>query len=103
MKLSIWKFPLDVEDYQKVLMPVNSRILSVQTQNNKPVLWAICDTETEEKEYREFEVFGTGHPFYEGVHFGKEQRFVGTFQLHGGVFVGHLFELVEIEVVLNGH
>lgn len=99
MKLSIWKFPLGVEDYQQVLMPINAKVLSVQAQNNKPTLWAICDTETDKKECREFTMFGTGCPFYEGVQFGKEQQFIGTFQLHGGTFVGHLFELVEVKVI----
>jgi len=96
MKLSIWKFPLLVTDHQTIMMPLNSRILSVQAQNGTPCVWAIVDTEIEEQEGREFEIYGTGNPFYEGHRFGKEHRFVGTFQLAGGSFVGHLFEQVEV-------
>lgn len=99
MKQSIWKFTLEVEDYQKILMPKGARILSVQTQNNKPCIWAICNTETDEKEEHEFEIYGTGNPFYEGHHFGKGFRFIGTFQLMNGAFVGHLFELEEIQII----
>lgn len=99
MKQSIWKFSLEVTDMQVISMPVNSRILSVQSQNDKPCIWAICNTETKEMEERMFQVYGTCNPFYEGIHFGKEQQFIGTFQLMNGSFVGHLFELVKIEVI----
>ncbi len=95
MNLSIYKFPFKVKDYQKISMPKGARILSVQTQNEIPCLWAICEVDAEKQE-RESEVFGTGNPFYEGIHFGKEHKFIGTFQLHDGSFVGHLFELVDI-------
>jgi hypothetical protein len=96
MNLSIYKFPFKVTDYQKISMPKGARILSAQTQNEFPCIWAICDAKTEEKEEREFEVFGTGNPFYENSYFGKEHKFIATFQLNKGSFVGHLFELVEI-------
>lgn len=97
MKLSIWKFPLTVTDQQTIMMPINSRILSVQTQGKTPCIWAIVDTEKhKEVEAREFEIYGTGNPFYEGHRFGKDHRFVGTFQLEGGAFVGHIFEQVEV-------
>jgi hypothetical protein len=96
MNLSIYKFPLVVTDYQKVYFPKNARILSAQVQNSVLCIWAICDAKTEEKEEREFEIFGTGNPFYENSHFGKEHKFIATFQQHNGSFVGHLFELVEI-------
>lgn len=36
---------------------------------------------------RVFVMRGTGHRFT-----GEEGRYVGTFQLDGGAFVGHLFE-----------
>lgn len=99
MSLSIWKFPLKVTDYQKISLPKGAEILSVQSQNQFPCIWAIVDSAVDaETEEREFEVFGTGHPYYNNVHFGQEHKFIGTFQLNGGAFVGHLFELVEITV-----
>jgi hypothetical protein len=98
MKQSIWKFPLKTTDYQKVKMPVNAKILCVQAQNETPCIWAIVNTEAEQEE-REFEIYGTGHPFYEGDHYGKEKMFVGTYQLRNGGLVFHVFELVEIEVI----
>lgn len=95
MKKSIWKFPLDVISYQKISMPINAKILSVQSQNGLPVIWAICNTESEYKEDREFEIVGTGEPFFEDSRFWKEQKYIGTFQLLEGEFVGHLFELIK--------
>jgi len=96
MKKSIYKFKLTVTDYQQILMPVGAKILSVQEQNNTPCVWAICDVKTDKTEQREFEIFGTGNPYYDNSHFGKEHKFIGTFQLPNFGFVGHLFELVEI-------
>ena len=97
MNQSIWKFELEVRDYQIIEMPKGARILTVQSQHEIPCVWAICDTETYKKENIEFEIYGTGHPFYEGIHFGKKQSYIGTFQLRGGSFIGHLFLLEEIK------
>lgn len=97
MSKSIWKFELEVKDYQIVEMPKDSKILYVQSQFDIPCVWAECDTETEEKDHVEFEIYGTGHPFYENSHFGKDQEYIGTFQLGSGTFVGHLYLLKEIK------
>lgn len=99
MKQSIWKFLLDAKDCQKILLPKGARILSTGIQNRRICIWVICNTETDEKEEREFEFYGTGNPFYEGQHFGKELIFIGTVQLQDGLFVGHLFELVNAQVI----
>lgn len=96
MKKSIWKFVLDVTNYQKLLMPKGSIILSTQSQYDKICIWAICDTETNEKEDREFEIYGTGNPFYENRLLGKESVFIGTIQLYNGTYICHLFELKNI-------
>lgn len=92
MSKSIWKFPLDTTDYQKVLMPKNAQILSIQAQNEIPCIWAIVDKEAESEE-REFEIFGTGHQYKDDIWFGKEHSFVGTYQLNDGSLVFHCFEL----------
>lgn len=42
---TIYKYPLQVTDIQKILMPVYAQILSVQAQNNQLVLWAVVETE----------------------------------------------------------
>ena len=89
---TIWKFELQSEDKQNFEMPLDAEILSVQVQNEKPCLWALVDTE-EEMETRYFEIFGTGHRV--GVDMGVDRKFIGTYQLLNGSFVGHVFERIN--------
>ena len=60
MKKQIWKFDLIVSPYFKVEMPKGSVFVSVQSQNNRGVMWAIVNTEAE-KETRTFSRYGNGH------------------------------------------
>jgi hypothetical protein len=70
-------------------MPKGARILDVQEQHGQPVIWAEVDTDAETEE-RLFEVFGTGHEMRNGM--CAEREYVGTFQLHGGSLVFHLYD-----------
>ena len=89
MNRTIWKFPLAVGDVSQIAMPEGAEILSVQTQQEQPCLWALVDPGAT-LEARSFRLAGTGHPIFE-----DNIRFIGTFQLSGGSFVGHLFELMS--------
>lgn len=89
MKKTIWKFQLQVLDTQFIWIPKNAEILSVQNQNEVPCMWALVNP-TEEKEEKCFEIFGTGHDVH--CDMGIDRRFIGTFQLHTGSLVFHLFE-----------
>ena len=89
MKKTIWKFQLEVTDKQFIRMPKEAELLSVQTQNETPCLWALVNPNSPTEE-RCFEVFGTGHPVH--CDMGIDRKFIGTFQLQGGVLVFHLFE-----------
>jgi len=86
MSSKIWKFPFDVEDDLSIAMPKNSEIVDVQVQGEQPCIWAICNSD-ESYEKRRFVIVGTGHPL------GIIGKYIGTFQLLGGSFVGHLFEV----------
>ena len=91
---TIWKFELKVEDKQTIIMPVGAEIISVQSQHLEPVLWAMVKTDGyEETEGRIIEVFGTGQEIPEDM--GIERIYLGTFQLDGGSFVGHVFERIN--------
>ena len=91
---AIWKYELTVEGLQNIKMPVNAQILSVQEQYGKPCLWALVSSEgTEATEERTIETFGTGH--YVPVDMGVERKFIGTFQLDDGAFIGHVFERIN--------
>lgn len=83
--LRIWKYSFEVEDEFTVRMPRGAQILSVQPQYNEVCLWALVNSENE-LEDRKFFVRGTGHPIDL-----SDGHYVGTFQLLGGTFVGHLF------------
>lgn len=88
MKQQIWKFPVEPQK-AKFEMPKGAEILTVQTQNETPCIWALVNPENE-KETRYFEIFGTGHNV--PVDMGIERKYINTFQLEGGRLVFHLFE-----------
>lgn len=90
MRLTIHKYPIEVTDYATITMPTRSRLLSVQVRNGVPCVWALVDPTAELVE-RRLRVFGTGHP----VDVGGGCPFVGTFQLHGGALVFHVFDQGE--------
>ena len=87
MNKNIWKFQLETADYQTISMPKDAEILTVQTQDDTPCVWALVNPEAE-KEDRNFELFGTGHKVPDmGV-----REYVATYQLHGGSLIFHVFE-----------
>ena len=65
-------------------LPAGATILYVADQKGLPYMWVLVDLETEAKEFRTFEVIGTGHPVEEDL------THVGTWQ--SPPFVWHLFE-----------
>lgn len=87
MAQTIWKFELPVEDEPSVRMPLGAEVLTVQTQAGKPCLWALVDPAAP-KHDRRFRIVGTGHPFDDA----DAHRYIGTFQMHGGALVFHVFE-----------
>ena len=81
----IYKYSFEVTDRLILELPEGARILDVQAQFDKPVLWAMVDPEAL-LEKRHFCLVGTGHPAPEGC------IYIGTFQIFDDRFVGHLFE-----------
>lgn len=92
MTKTIWKFKMDIDDTQVIYMPKGAEILSIQLQNNEPVIWALVNPE--EKEPRQFEMFGTGYPI--PCDMGVNRKFLGTIQPIGigssFSFAFHIFE-----------
>lgn len=85
---AIWKYQFVAGDNISIRMPEGAIVLSVQTQNDVPCLWAIVETSACEV-IRNFRCYGTGHK-----HNKIAGKFIGTFQMLNGTFVGHLFEEV---------
>lgn len=91
MNKTIWKFPIQYNQ-TTVKMPKGAEILTVQTQNNEPYIWALVNPENE-IELRTFEYFGTGHNVY--CDMGIERKYINTFQIDNGNLVFHLFERLD--------
>lgn len=91
MEKVIYKYKLMVVDQNLIEMPKGAIILSVQAQENEPVIWALVNPKNK-LEQREFRIFGTGNPLPSDI---MNFIYIGTFQIEtlGGLFVGHLHEL----------
>lgn len=86
--MTIWKFSLPIDDTMFLSMPAGAKILSVQTQDDEPMLWALVDPKAPTVK-RSFVLRGTGHPMsYEDA----ALPFIGTFQMREGALVFHLFD-----------
>ena len=81
---TIWKYELNAEGKQEIQLPLGAKFLTVQIQNDKPCLWALVDTEVP-KITETILIFGTGHAVT------GEGEYLGTYQLHGGILVFHVF------------
>ena len=85
---TIHKYPLQVK--QETLIPMNehAQILTVQMQNQVPCLWVLTDTE-KPLVTKAIELYGTGHDVPDS---DTARTYIGTFQMHGGSLVFHVFE-----------
>lgn len=89
---TIWKFPLDVTDTQEIDMPSGVSILTVMVQGGVPCLWALVDPDKPTMP-RTIAIYGTGHEVTADLTVAK---YVGSFMLVGGDFVGHVYDLTGI-------
>jgi hypothetical protein len=87
---TIYKYEVRIADEFAIEMPRGARVLSVQTQNSAPYLWALVES-TAPMTLRTFALRGTGHNA-DGLALAP---FVGTFHLSNGALVFHLFDLGE--------
>lgn len=86
----IFKYPIPVDDDFMLYLPKGAKILTVQTQDDKPYIWAeINDEAIENKHY--FALRGTGHPLKE-----EGMKYIGTFQMIKGRVVFHLYDKGEV-------
>jgi len=84
----IFKYPFKVEDFVAIEMPKKAHVLTVQAQGDVPCIWAVVNSD-EEIETRCFRCYGTGQVLDIDI---TSSRYIGTFQLLSGQFIGHLFE-----------
>ena len=88
-KQIVYKYTVPMEDYFSLDLPKGAKILTVQEQHGKPQLWALVK-QGERNEKRNFRLADTGQPIEESP---ETLNYIGTFQLTGGSFIGHVFEI----------
>jgi len=86
MSETIWKYELQITDYQTIHMPELAEILCVQVQLGRPHLWVLVHS-GKKKEPRKIAIHGTGHDIPPG------ERYIGTVQTNQGSLVWHVFEV----------
>lgn len=87
MKETVYKYPLEIEDEQVVLLPTGARILTVQQQNNNIFLWALVNPTSPNVQAFTIRIHGTGHAISDS----DELEYINTVQLYGGKLVFHVF------------
>lgn len=83
--MTVWKFPLETTEEQFITVPLINKPLCVQVQNGMPCIWMAVDSKWKCAKVR-VRTFGTGH---EDI--TPDMDYVGTYQLHGGDLVFHVF------------
>lgn len=93
MKKEIWKFKLpEANEGVKIVMPQGALILSCQEQDGALCLWALVIPEAE-REFRTFDVYGTGQPIHYDM--GIDKEFIATVQIRMTGIVLHIFERIN--------
>lgn len=87
MNRIIYKYVLWPEPTNNILIPRDGKIISIQIQNDKPVMWVLVDPIKPEIK-RTFEIIPTGLKFDYDC-----KEYIGTFQVDGGSLVFHVFEV----------
>ena len=82
----IYKYSLELLDFQKVEMPEGFEILTAQIQNGVLCIWAIVNPENKTTKV-EFEILSTGEQMEQ-----ERRRYVGTAQ--DGALVWHVFQIL---------
>ena len=87
----IYKYDFPLQDVVDLLLPVGSKILKIEPQNNKPKYWLLrpVDDTNSRVEVRRFRVYGTGH-YIEDI-----ERLTHITSFQDGDFIWHIFEDID--------
>ena len=88
---TIYKYAIPILDEFMIKLPIWSKILAFQVQDETPVIWVLTDTNYPMEE-RNFSIRGTGNPIEGGS--VESDIYIGTVQKKHG-FVWHLFEVAK--------
>lgn len=87
--MRIYKYELLSEKEQSFLLPEGSKLLTVQVQYGKPHIWALVNPDAPLCTKR-IKIYSTGFDNIDDSVL-KEFEYFGTFQLHDGNLVFHVF------------
>jgi hypothetical protein len=91
--MRVYKYTLGGRDEETINMPKGARIIHCAMQNEHPQLWAIVDPDLQPAERRTFYIRGTGHDLPKNDRYDPAVlTHIGTFLMHAGAFVFHVFE-----------
>jgi hypothetical protein len=84
--LTVYKEKLEITKHQEVELPSGYKILTINLQNNLPMVWFLCDTENPKVPVT-IHMYGTGFDIamYPG-------RYISTIFVDNGKLVFHFFE-----------
>jgi len=85
---TIYKYTLKVTPIQMLDLPLYSKILSVESQDEDIVLYAMVDTEQAKKWVTMIRIYGTGFQLTKDI---DEFNFLGTVKLDEGKLMFHVF------------
>lgn len=88
MSKEVWKYPLSITRNQDIILPSDYKILSIQVQSGRPMMWALVDPDARETKIN-LKTFGTGHPIDGSVIY--RLTYIDTYQFVDGT-VWHVFE-----------
>lgn len=86
----IYKYPIEIQDEQVVLLPTGAKILTVQTQSGKAFILAMVNPTMPNDMAVTIRIFGTGHTIQDD----DRLEYIGTIQMCGGALVFHVFKVV---------
>lgn len=86
MALTVWKYPIALNDHDHADIPAGAEFLAIQNQDGNATMWWLVDPDQPlERHY--FKIVGTGHPAPAGA------TYRGTVQHLDGSLVLHYFEV----------
>jgi hypothetical protein len=88
--LKVYKYPVRAQSEFEIEMDMHGKILKAENQHGAVCLWALVNPESKQIINRRFILAGTGHDIDYGM---DKLDFISTFQVDGGRFIFHVFEI----------
>ena len=88
--ITVFKYPIVIDDYQVLKLPMGAKILSAEKINGLVFLWAMVDTDQPDVQARVLRLAGTGHPLKNTCQY----EFISTivYPISDETLIFHLFE-----------